>query len=126
MSGEPLTQEEYQQLLELGAINAKLDPKIKMQQEAAAQLRQNVGVPIRIGGYGGIAQAIGQLAQAGVAKRKDNMTQADQATRGDNATKQNQMIMAAILRGQQQPPPPAQLPSPMPQRPMPYMPDGNT
>lgn len=125
MAGEPLTQEEYEELLALGAQNAQLDPKIKMQQEMAQQMRQNVGTPIRHGGASGIVQALGQLAQASVAAKKDRGALADQGLRGQNSARQNQMVMAAILRGQQQPPQAATQPV-MPPRQMPYMPDGNT
>jgi hypothetical protein len=98
---EPLTPEEYQKLLEIGAQNAKISPRIKMQQEQAKRLRASGGRQVAIGGIGGLAQGISQGLQMYKAGQLDKASQAGETTAADNSSQQNNMIMQAILRGSQ-------------------------
>lgn len=98
---EPLTPEEYQKLLEIGAQNAQISPRIKMQQEQAKRLRASGGARVGMGGIGGLAQGISQALQLHKAGQLESAGQKDEATMAGNSSQQNNMIMQAILRGSQ-------------------------
>lgn len=98
---EPLTPEEYQKLLEIGAQNAQISPRIKMQQEQAKRLRTSGGARVGMGGIGGLAQGISQALQLHKAGQLESAGQKDESTMAGNSSQQNNMIMQAILRGSQ-------------------------
>lgn len=115
MENEPLTAEEYQQLLDLGGLNQELANKIRMQMAQAESLRSELP---EMRGNGRVQtaphwlEALGTLAKNKVSNDMQNKALAGQQQMGQNAQSQNNMVLQALLRQPQ--------PQPQPQPSNPY------
>lgn len=101
----PLTEEEYQQLLQLGAANQEMDPQISqqmaiaemMRNAPAPQMRNPRGIPVAPG-WG---EALGNIAQQGVGHYAAGQAKTKQEAQAKNQAAQNQMILKALMQQNQ-------------------------
>jgi hypothetical protein len=108
---QPLTEEEYKQLLALGQQNADLGNQADMQMKQAEILRGNASPQMRSARNGiqvapGWGETLASMAASGVMGHKMNQAQGAQSAQGANSQKQNEMILKALMmqnRPQQQP-----------------------
>lgn len=100
---EPLTLEQYQELLALGGQNADLDQQMKMQLAQAKMMREGGAPQMREVGRVTVAphwlELVGGLAKQKVAGDIDKQAMMTGQTRQANVNKQNEMIMRGILGG---------------------------
>ena len=100
---EPMSYEEYLQLLQLGGDNADLANAIAQQQQQAEWLRMNAP---EMRGNGRVQTAPGFMELlGGLARNKSSFdlqktVREQQQRQQQQSTHQNQLIMQAILRGQ--------------------------
>lgn len=97
-----LTPEQYQQLLDLGMLNAEMDPAIAQQEKMIEELRAGSTAPQ--GGMVGnhfvapaASQYIAALGNKYAAGKLNQDALAQQKMKADNVRRQNQMVMGAIV-----------------------------
>lgn len=101
---DPLTPEQYAQLLALGQRNAELGVDVDAQNQRAAVLRRMAPnmAPVRDAGRFKVFNPLEALASTAAnvqAMKGDQQARALQMQQVGNTNQQNQMIMAALLRG---------------------------
>jgi hypothetical protein len=106
---EPLTMEQYQQLLALGSENEGLDQEIAMQLAQAKAMRDRGAPQLRDAGTfkmaPGALETLGGIASQGGAAFMDSKAKEGMKSRSNNTSAQNNMLLQAILSGAQQPQP---------------------
>ena len=102
---EPLTLEQYQQLLALGSENEGLDQEIAMQLAQAKSMRDRGAPQLRDAGTFKVApgaiETLGGIANQGGAAFMDSKAKAGMKARTGNTSAQNNMLLQAILGGAQ-------------------------
>ena len=113
-----LTPEDYELLLSLGGQNAQDADAIKLILSQAEALRAAGQTPqMRSAGRAQMAahplEFLGALANQNVARQRENKAGSMQKAMGERTNRQNQMVLASLLRQRQQPQPQPQ-PQPNP------------
>lgn len=100
---EPLTLEQYQQLLALGSENQELDEQIAMQLAQAQAMRSKGAPQMRDAGTfkmaPGALEVLGGIASQGGAALMDSKASQGMKSKRSNTESQNNMILQAILQG---------------------------
>lgn len=101
---EPMTEEQLQELLYAGTANTSLQRALELQKKQAEMMREGAGAPegqMISGRYVAphFLQYAGNMARQYAAHKMDQRAQNTGMEIDNNMSKQNQAVLAAILRG---------------------------